>query len=231
MTTKDQSLSTDLVSVLNRGNQQAIPTAFQVMQFGDVMRALPVRLRGMNPVAAGVSPYSLSTCNAIVLPDDAKAAYILRATAMAGQTGEMTLCQYGTDPSTNSGIGVGPNGDLVFLAAGAVTNADILYVPEAGDVVELTIAKSSADTILLPSVMAGAILLLEAEITKGTVTGKQQILKPADTCTTDNACNLKLNKLSVVFDSTAVMLEARLKVLVKSSVDVNALLENETGIF
>lgn len=219
-----------LKAALNRANPNALPDAFRKLGLGDVVRALPVYLRTLNPVAAGTSPYSLATMNTIVLPEDAKAAYILRATAKAGQTGEMDIKQYGTDPSGNDDVGVSPNGDLVFFAAGAATDVDVLYVPEKGDVVEVTLPMTSAHTLLLPAELGAAVLLLEAEATKGTATGKKIILKPGAQTTTDGTCNLSLDKKSVLFDATDAVTEARVKLLVKSAIDVSTLLGSDTGI-
>lgn len=219
-----------LQEAINRGNTQAWAAAMQALGFGDMIRALPTYLRKKNPNAAGTNAYNLATLHVLVLPEDAKAHSIERTTVRAGgATGEFTAQAYGATPATTQ-VAVTPSGDIAFLAADAITDADLCYIPEKGDVAELTLSATAANEITLPTpwTTQGVVLLTEVEVTKGTATGKKIILVPNNANPAAGRANLDIAKGKVLFQATDAVTEARLKVVLASKIDVNAVLESET---
>jgi hypothetical protein len=211
--------------MLNKANQNEVASLLQSAALGDVMRGLPTYLHGKAQGATGANPYDHSTLGSIVLPDDAKACTILRATGKVGGVSgqDLTIDAYGTTPASTH-CAVSPAGNLVFLGTDAWTNIDVVYLPEKGQMVQLTLAAAS-DTIVLPAPMAGAILLSECEVITGSVTGKFEVLVPGGTPGTSAKANLSLDKTQVNFKHTDGVTSARLKIFVPSSVDLDAYLE------
>jgi hypothetical protein len=206
---------------LNSANPNHLASLLQDFKFGDMLRALPVYLRNQAPAAGTVATGNLTTLDVIKLPNDAKACTILRASVRAGgSVGEFTPQAYGATPTTTQ-VAVTPCGDIAFLnATDAVTDADVVYVPEKGEVIEVT-GDLATGVLSLPSYITdrGVIMLLEAEITAGTVTGGKRILVPlagggaglpATIC-----AQLTSNKTTVSFNNaTDAGTAARVKLLV-----------------
>lgn len=228
-----------LKSALNRANANALPAALQKLAFGDIVRSLPVCLRKQDPVAGTVATGNLTTVDVIKLPDDAKAAKILRVAVRAGgTTGEYTPAapEYGDTPSTTE-FAITPCGDICVLGTDLVTDMDVVYLPEQGDVVEVELPVTTG-VLTLPQewVDRGVILLLEAEVTAGTVTGGKRILVPlaggGAGLPATTLAQLTSNKSTVSFNNaTDAPTKARVKCLIGSKTDVNALLSTDTGIY
>jgi hypothetical protein len=202
---------------LNRLDVSAIADAFRGVALGDVLRGLPVYLRGVAPNNSG-TPQNVSTEGVVQLPEDAKAAFIFRCTVKASGVadGEFTIEPYGTTPATTE-VAVAPNGDIVFLASDAVTSADIIYLPQKGDVLgnnqysklgvtSLTLSVLSTGQALLPAPYAGlAVLLMQANVTAagtGGVTGQKQILVPASAATAAGTAALSKDGKSIWLNHT-----------------------------
>jgi len=211
--------------MLNNANPNELASLLQGAALGDMVRALPCYLRGKAQGATGANPYDHSTLGSIVLPDDAKGCTILRATAKAGTATaqELTVEPYGTTPATLQ-CAVSPAGNLVFFGTDAWTDVDVVYLPEKGTMVQLTLPVVT-NAIVLPAPMAGAILLCECESLAGTTTGKFEVLVPGAAPGSSAKANLSLDKKSVLFKSTDAVTSARIKVLCKSSTDLDAYLE------
>lgn len=179
------------------------------------------QLRKQNPGTAGAnSPYDLSTLSVIVLPDNAKASRMLRCTVRAGgTTGEYTeKAGYGTTPTTTT-VGVTPCGNLAFLGTDLVTDADLTYIAERLDVVELYLPVVSGTGVLtIPSALVtqGVVLLMEAEALAGTSTGKKIVLVPAASAAAGRAV-LSVAKDTVIFNTTDAVTRARVKLGVAPS--------------
>lgn len=220
--------SESLKNKINQGNPNVLGDQFRALAFGDVLRALPTTIRKKAPVAdAG----SLATLLALVLPDDAKACSIFRATAKAGAvTGELTPVAYGTTPATGQ-IAVGPNGDIVTLAADAITDLDVVYLPEKYDVVEVQLPVAT-HVLTIPSTFTakGAVLLLEAIADAGTSTGKKIVLVPGAGAPAAGQARLNVAKTTVTFAAADAVTKATVKLAIAASVDVDALLTATANI-
>lgn len=203
------------ITSLNRANPSTLSDHFRKARIGDLIAAhLPQQLRQQDPAA---QLNELATLEGLGLPYYARAASILRATVrVGGVTGELTPVAYGATPATTQ-IAVSPSGDIVVLAADAITDLDVNYVPEDGEVVELPPLPAPSGVLTLPSWVTarGAILLLEAEATVATITGRKGILVPGGTGPATLKARLAVNKASVNFNSgTDVVTEARVTLLV-----------------
>lgn len=269
------TVTNSLRQLLDRATPNQLSTFLQILQSGSVMRSTTVALRRCNPNAAVTNPYIPGVaCQSVAetitgsspaaspganllgqLPDDAKCAYILRATALAGTTtaAELTVnttAQNATAFATGApgvltgNIGVSPSGDIAVCAADAWTSVDVLYVPEQVDVIELTLTPATGIVTLpalcnLPGATAttpATVLLMEAEILTGTVTGKCAVLPPATAApgATKQAC-LNLAKTLVDFKvsdaPTSVRLKLGLAKTCSGGVNVNQLLEAIAPVF
>jgi hypothetical protein len=224
-----------LKDMLNKANPQELADFLRYCKLGDMVRSLPVKLVKQVPVAGAASNYNLSTIDVVTLPTDAKAAFILRATGRAGTTvDEYTPQAFGATPATTQ-CAVTPCGDIgLNRSTDAVTDLDILYVPEQGEVVEIELAVTTG-VLTLPSswTSRGVLMLLEAEATAGTITGKKTVLVPlagggAGLPATTKA-QLTSNKTTVSFNNaTDAVSKARVKCLIGNSFGLHAALAADT---
>lgn len=224
---------TSLKAQLNNANPSTLPSGLQLLKVGDLLAALPARLFRKNPAAAS---YNLATVEAIGLPEGAHAATILRAYARAsggGTLGELAVQAYGATPADGQ-IAVAPNGEIVVVASAAYTDVDVEYVPEAYDVVELTLPVTSSDATIPAAYTAapgGVLFLLEAESLAGTVTGDFIVMVPSDSAPgTTKQANLKLAKGIVKFKASDAVTSCRLKFAVVPATKVAELLEAQSTI-
>jgi hypothetical protein len=198
------------------------------------------------PAAPAANPYVAAASLSITLPDDAKAAILLRGYMRTGTAGvgELTVdvAQTGTATDPGSGhVGISPSCDLVFHGADVPTLVDIDYIPAKYDVMEFTLPfATSSVTIpsLTPStnqqVNAGgppggkvlAMYLLEAEVITGTVPGKVIVDGPG-TATASGHADLDAPKTHVIFNvaQAGAAGTARVKLGVYSVPDLDQLLE------
>lgn len=209
---------------LNQANPNGLPNMFNVIQLGNVLRSLPVKLVKQAPAPdAG----SLATVDVIVLPDDAKASNVLRCTVRAGgATGEFTDKGYGVTPTTTT-FAVTPNGDIAFLHAGdLVTDVDVLYVPDQYDIVELTLPVAVGLVVIPAAIVArGVLFLMEATLTAGTVLGKKGILVPAAGLPATTTARLTVAKDQVQFNNaTDAGTMATVKLAISTAVKMHTLL-------
>lgn len=218
---------------LNQANPNNVASLLQEARLGDVLRALPVYLRKQAPIAGAAANGNLTTVDVIRLPDDAKAASILRASVRAGgSTGEFTPQAYGATPATTQ-VAVTPCGDIAFInATDLVTDADVVYVPEKGEVVEYE-GSVATGVLTLPTewTTRGVVLLLDAEITAGSVTGKKIILVPVAGAGLPAAGRAQLtsNKTTVSFNNaTDAGTKAKVKCLIAQAAakELNAMLDD-----
>lgn len=207
-----------LKEALSRANPTSLPNALQQIALGDVLGGqIPQVLRQQTP--DGGNTEQLGTLEAIVLPDSACCASIIRAQCRAGTgAGELVVDAYGTTPASTH-IAPAPNGDIVLLTADANEGVDVLYNPERGEVVELTQDCGTDSVLHIPAALVarGVILLREAEALDAAVgkTGKKIIIVPGSAPATLKA-NLDLAKSLVQFnDATDAVTRARVRLLVK----------------
>jgi hypothetical protein len=211
---------------LNAADANTLADMLRGMEFGNFVRSMPTTARNVNMTTQAANPYVLATLQAITLPDDGKASNIFRAyarTATAG-AGELTVAAFGTTPTTGQ-IAVAPNGDIVTLAADAITNLDLVYLPERYDVVEYT-GPVSSNSLAIPSAItaSGVVLLLEAEALTGTSAGKKIVLTPSASAAAAGQARLVVAKTSVTFNATDAITSARVKLAIGSLPDMNSLL-------
>jgi hypothetical protein len=187
---------------------------------------LPQVRRKLNPDAAGASSYNISTVDVIQLPDGGPASVVLRATVRAGGvTGELAAQAFGTTPTTGQ-IAVAPNGDIVVLATDAITDMDVVYVPERGDVVEAVFPVVSNVLTIPPALVSkGVILLLEAESVEGDLKAKLRVLVPGGSPTTGQVALTSVAKATVTFAAADAVTRARVKLLVTAAEDLHTILE------
>jgi hypothetical protein len=221
--------NTTVRELLNKANPNILADLFRDLGIADLFLGQSNQhLRNLDPDVAGANPYDLSTEDTIVLPDNAKASRILRCTVRAGgATGEFTeKAGYGTTPTTGT-VGVTPNGNIAFIATDAVTDADVSYVSERGDVLELTLPVVSGTGVLaLPDsvVEQGVILLLEAESLAGTLVSKMIVLVPSNSAPATTKALLTIPKHQVLFAVADAVTRARVKLLLCPAKDLQNVL-------
>lgn len=211
-----------LKNKLNDANPNGVADMLRVLKIGNVLRAGAAFLRKKVPAA---SAYQLATLQAVVLADDAKAATVLRAYSRAGTvTGELTPVAYGATPTTGQ-VAVAPNGDIVVLAADAITSLDLTYQADKYDLAEITLPVATHVLTLTAALQAaGVVALLEAEALVGTSTGKKIVLVPGAGAPSAGQARLNVAKTTVTFAAADAVTSARVKVSVVAGTDVDALL-------
>ncbi len=200
-------------------NPNTLADHLRVIALGSLLAGqMPQVRRNVNPDALGVSPYSLATLDAVVLPAHAKASVILRATVRAGVggTGEYTCDPFGTTPG-GADVAVSPSGDIVFLGTDVVTDVDLVYIPERGDVVE-AVFPVAADVLTLPAslVTRGVVLLAEVEALEGGAVGNKIVLIPGAGPAAGQAA-LGIAKGTVAFAAADAVTRARVKLVVTAA--------------
>ena len=219
---------------LNRANPNTLADQAQALKLGNALLGQLVQFkRKVNPSALGAGSYNLATLHALQQPDYSRASSVLRATVRAGGvTGELTPVAYGVTPTTGQ-IAVGPNGEVVVLAADAITDMDLVYTPERGDVIN-AVFPAVTHVITLPTGAAwfarGVILLLEVEALVGTSTGKKIVLVPGAGAPAAGQARLNIAKGTVTFAAADAVTRARVKLLVGPSADLQVVL-NETDAY
>jgi hypothetical protein len=179
---------------MDKATPNTLADKLSLVKIGSVLRAGKNSLYKQAPAA---SLLQLATLQSLALPTDAKAAECVRAYARAGAvTGELSKVAYGVTPATGE-YAVAPNGDIVVLAADAITSLDVQYLAEKLDVFsqELPVV---ADVLTLPVVAEGTVLLMSVEVTAGASLGKKIILIPGGTPIAGQAA-LSVDKLTVNF--------------------------------
>lgn len=224
MTTQADRTNQD---AFNAANPQGLASLFQMIGLGDLLRGQLLQFRrAVNQVVNGLYAGNLATLQVLQLPDKGKASVILRATVRAGGvTGELTPVAYGVTPATTQ-IAVGPNGNIVTLAADVITDVDIEYLPERGDVIE-SFFPVVADAIVLPASITAehVVLLEEVEALSGTATGVKVVLIPGAGAPAAGQARLNLAKSTITFAAADAVTRARVKLLVGTSKDLNAVLD------
>jgi hypothetical protein len=211
----------------DRSDLNTLADLFHKIGIGSLFAGqLPQVRRNIDPDALGTDPHNLATLDAIVLPAHAKASAVLRATVRAGGvTGELTPVAYGATPITTQ-IAVSPCGDIVVLGTDAITDMDVVYVPERGDVID-TVFPVATNVITLPASITtrGVVLLAEVEALEGTATGDKIVLVPGAGAPAAGQARLDLAKATVTFAAADAVTRARVKLVVTAAEDLAAILE------
>lgn len=235
MSSFPQSSPPTVKDQLNNANNNTLATLLQQLGLGDFVRSMPLELDKQVPVAGAAANGNIVANDVIHLPDDCKAAVVLRACVRAGSTtGELTPVAHDATPSTTQ-VAVTPNGDIAFNhGTDAVTDVDVLYVPQVGDLVSGTFPVATG-VVTLPAnwVSQGVLLLIEANVLTGTITGEKIVLAPvagAGLPATTKA-QLTSNKSTVSFNNgTDAPTTAFVKLLLKPKNDRNALMSSASSV-
>ena len=223
MTNRDQ---------LDSSNLNTLADHLRGVKLGTLLAAqLPQTRR--NQVPAADAGANVSTVESIALPNGAKANTILRAYARTGTAGmgALVLALPGVTPGSGE-ISVQSNGDLMVLAADALTNLDVVYVPERGDVVVLTDQPVASNVLALPASVTsrGVVLLLDANPTTATSTGRKRVLSPSASTPATGACRLGVAKTTVTFAAADAVTVATVTLLVVAADDLAAYLEADATL-
>jgi hypothetical protein len=216
-------------AALDSANPNTLADQLKLIAFGSVLQGqVPQVRRHLNPVTLGASLYCLSTLNALHLKDGATASIIQKAYCRAGAAGipgDLTVAAFGATPTTGQ-IAIAPNGDIVTLGTDAITDLDVTYLPERGDVVE-SVFPVVSNVLTIPTALTnrGVVRLLEAESLDATAPAKLSVLIQSASAATTGTARLDLAKATVKFYSGDAVTRARVKLLVATSDDLNSILE------
>ncbi len=153
-----------LRDILNEANANKFPTAAQMAKLGSFLGAAPRWGR------------FTVTANKIVLPNNAKCAIILAVFVTAGGvTGRFTPVWDSTPATTQASADMA--GDVVFLGADAVTQAELFYVPFEGEV--FTDICAAAANVATPQGGRAIAQLISATVTAGGSLGVKTLLDRA----------------------------------------------------
>jgi len=215
-----------------RPTAQTIADFLDAVAIAKILRSqLGQQLRRRTVAADAAAPGA--TVQTLVLPDDAKASDLRRVYVRTGTVnGEFTVVAPNTTPATTQ-ASVQPNGDIMFLAADAVGEVDVVYTPARGEVVSLTLPVVS-NVLAIPAAYtalpSGVIMLLDANAVAATSTGRKRILAPSGSTPSAGQALLNVAKTQVTFASADAVTSATIKLLVLPSVDLDTVLEAETSI-
>lgn len=214
----------------DRAQPNTLADQFRLIQLGQTLRQdLKATLRALDPDVAGNQAEDLATLDSIQLPNDAKAGVIHRAFARAGgvAVGELTVAARHATPATTE-VGIGPSGNIVFLASDAYTDVDVEYTSERGDIVVTADLPVAANVLTLPTALIGrTLVLMEANSIVGGVTGRLIILTPGTGAPAAGQARLNFLGTTVTFAGADAVTSARLTLLVNAAADLNALLEDD----
>lgn len=149
-------MSRNLLNVLDEANPNRLPDAAREVRIGSALGNAPRNARVVVVAGTGVG----------ALPEDAKAVAVLRCYVTAGTvTGHFTALQTAAAPATTQ-VGVSATGNLQFLIADAVTEAEVTYVTAEGVIRQETIAVAS-QIGALPAGIQVKTLLSATDVTGG----------------------------------------------------------------
>lgn len=157
-------MTRSVLFTLDETNPNKVDPALHELPLGRAMNLLPKFYRGT------------VTAHVLTLPDGSKASAILSAFATIG-----TVVGYFTPIVASAALAttqckITPTGDILFLAADAVTEAEVVYVTVEGELITRTIQVVAGTGVgALPSTDVG-VLLLSATVTAGTTLGAKTVL-------------------------------------------------------
>jgi hypothetical protein len=221
-------MSETIKQSLNRADLNTLADQLRTLAFGDIVASLPTTLRTS---ATATSTGNLAGARVVSEQDaDTPAAAVLYASARAGAgtPGVLSVVAYGTLPVAGQ-IAVAPNGRVVTAAADAWTDLDVVFVPEKGDIVEVT-GTVTANVLTLPTnvTSVGACTLLSATAVTGGSVGAKIVDLPGAAAAAGEAA-LNAAKTTVVFAGADAVTSATVRLLVSSTVDVAALLASTSN--
>jgi hypothetical protein len=197
-------MARSLVDILNEGNPNKVGTALQQARGGSMLGLIARFAKGT--VTAGI----------LSLPENARAGAILAATVTAGTTlGPKTpvvpaATASGVPATTN--VTISPEGHASFnVATDAPTAAEVIYVPEEGDVIEEVITVVPGTGVGTPLAGRNVRRLLEATALTGTVVGACIIDQRGFTVATTKHAAASITGAAVQFLAADAVTTARIK--------------------
>lgn len=221
---------TTFKGILDAANPNTLADALRLLGFGAILRAMKTFLHRVDPA---VSAVQIAAVHSVALPDNAKAATILRATAIAGggTKGELVVDLYGATPAAGH-CAVAPNGDLAFAAADTWSSVDVAYEPDKSDVLELQLPVVAGTGVMaLPAAYSARLKqVLAATVDEGGVTGDATVIVPGAVPGTTKQVNVDLAKTQVQFRIADAVTKATVRLALIPVIDVNALLGAQSSV-
>jgi hypothetical protein len=225
-----------LKEVLNQANPNTLPSILQLIKAGDVVRSIVTEIFAQVPNAAPTN--QIANIYQIKLPDDAKCAKILRcfcrtATGAGGGTEfAVDLVPLSAKPASTH-IGFDEAGNLGFLDSDIVTSVDVQYVPRKLDVltIQLPVVPGTGVMAIPAPIAARLVMLLEATVNAGGVTGECVVVAPGAVPGTTHWANLSAAKAAVGFRIADAVTLATVKLGLMPGTDLNALLAADAGAY
>lgn len=217
---------------IDRGNLNSLADAVRLIKAGQTLSSdVKQTRRNVSMDALGRDPSDLATLDSLV--PAVPAMTIFRAYARAGTagTGEMTVAAPNVTPASGE-IAVSPAGNIVTLAADAITDVDVEYMPSRGDVFEFE-GDVATGVMALPAQLTdrGVLILVSAEALVGTVTGDKIVLAPAAGLPATLQARLDVAKANVQFNNaTDAVTRARVTLLIAPEVELTSTLEGESNL-
>lgn len=186
-----------LKAALSEADPNILSDALRLAKFGTQLQAATAQLRAA--VASNIT----------ALPEGLRAQALLYAYVTVGTlTGLMTVVATGTTPTTGQ-VSINLNGQVVFAAADAVTEAELVFVPFAGDIIEEVVALNAAGLGTLLGGRAGK-LLLSGEVLSGASAGLKTNIARAGAPSAAQVC-LTASGKGVQFNAAAASVTARVR--------------------
>lgn len=169
-----------LKSVGNEGNPNKVGDFNQSVKIGSALAL------GSQTASGAVASHVM------VLPDGAKAAYALNGYASVGSVTGVVTGVAGAPATTEVGVDV--NGDLVFQATDAVTQAEVVYVTLEGDQVSASAVVASTTATLPGTSKARLILSATVDGNARTPVARGTAVPGAGTCAiSDDGASVEFN--------------------------------------
>lgn len=177
-----------LRQAFDAGNPNSLGNAAQELPMGRALSVLPVFARLTFSGQVGL------------LPDNAKAAQILRCYGVAGSVGNKTVAAPEGAPGAGA-VAVNQTGDIAAGDAG-LTAAEVYYLPYEGEVVEEELPVAGSVATIPGGHLAG--LLISATVTTGLIPGAKIV---DDRATAPATMHAALNALGtgIAFNASDVV--------------------------
>lgn len=180
-------MARSIQTILDESNPNKAPDALHGVKAGTALAAVPRFVVGT------------VTSHVLTLPNNAKAAAVISAYSRAGTlTGQLTPVKNAAAVATTQ-VGINPAGNILFATADAVTSAEVVYMPQEGDLVTETIPVTSGG-IGSPLASKNAIRLISANLVTGSSTGAKTVVARGSSPSAGEAC--LGNTGTILFNST-----------------------------
>lgn len=185
-----------LKSVFQDADPNKVADAMRLAKAGQLLQQATVQVR------------AAVTSHITALPEGLRAMSLLYAYATAGTvTGLMTVVAGGA-PTTGQ-VSLTLNGQVIFATADAVTEAELVFAPYAGDIVDEVLNLSGAGLGTLGGGRA-AKLLISAEVLTGAAAGLKTNIARGGSPSAAQAC-LTVSGRGVQFNAAAASVQARVR--------------------